>query len=85
MNIAKSIAAINNELLYLVQGQDKYGRNAFYYILVDKLKKEIFLKEIGTEMSDLRRFGKILISGFGLEPTEDAKLYLKNEFNLDIE
>ena len=85
MNIAKSITSINNELLYLVQGEDRHGREAFYYILVDKLKKEIFLKEIATEMSDLRRFGKILISGFGTEPTEDAQLYLKKKFNLDTE
>lgn len=85
MKIAQSIAVMDNEFLYLVQGQDRLGRDAFYYVLVDKLKKDIFLKDVRKENVDLRKFGKILISGFGLEPTEDAKRYLKNEFNLDTQ
>ncbi len=83
MSAIKSIATIGNGLLYLVQGQDSQGRTAFYYVLVDKIKKELFLREVTNGATDLRKFGKILISGFGSEPSEDAKAYLKNEFNLD--
>lgn len=80
--VRKTPAALDNELLFLVQGQDRLGRDAFYYVLVDKLKKDIFVKEIKNKNTDLRKYGKILISGFGLEPTADAKAYLKNEYDL---
>ncbi len=79
---AKSVTH-DNELLYLVQGQDKLGRDAFYYVLVDRLKRDIFLKEVEKQNTDLRKYGQILISGFGLEPTADTKQYLKNKFNLN--
>jgi len=84
MQYTKSVATIDKALLYLVAGQDAKGRDAFYYVLVDKLKQEIFLRDVNKSDVDLRRFGRILISGFGHEPTEDAKAYIKNEFGVDV-
>lgn len=83
MKAIQSIAAVGAGLLYLVQGHDRYDRAAFYYVLVDRIKEELFLREVSNGATDLRRFGKILVSGFGTEPSEDAKAYLKKEFNLD--
>jgi hypothetical protein len=85
MKYTQSIATIDNNLLYLVVGEDSKERAAFYYVLVDKLKRDIFLKDIHNPDIDLRRFGKILISGFGREPTEDAKAYLKDHYNLKVD
>ena len=47
-----------------------------------KLKKDLFAKDVAKGSTDLHKYGKILISGFGQEPTEDAKAYLWNEFGL---
>lgn len=85
MHHARSIAQIDQNLVFLVQGKDKRDREAFYYVLVDKLKKDIFIKDIHKGMMDLRRFGKILISGYGPEPTDHAKAYLLKEFGIKLD
>lgn len=84
MSFITSILATGNQLLYLVQGEDKSGRQAFYYVLVDRLKKEMFLKEVTGQETDLRKYGAIIYSGFGNEPTEEAKRFIKQEYGLDV-
>jgi len=83
MSFVKSTASSNNENLFYVQGKDAAGRDAFYYVLVDKLKKRLFLKDVESKQVDLREYGEILTSDFGVKPTKDAMLFLKNEYDLD--
>ncbi len=69
------------ELIYLVKGIDA-GRNAWYYVLVDRLKVQLFLKALNDEIIHLENYGKILHSAYGDEPPEDVTLSLKDEYGI---
>ncbi len=69
------------ELIYLVKGVDA-GRNAWYYVLVDRLKVQIFLKALNDEIIHLEKYGKILFSAYGDEPSEEITNALKEEYGI---
>lgn len=69
------------ELIYLVKGIDA-GRNAWYYVLVDRLKVQLFLKALNDEIIHLENYGKILHSAYGDEPPEEVTLSLKDEYGI---
>ncbi len=69
------------ELIYLVKGVDA-GRNAWYYVLVDRLKVQIFLKALNDEIIHLEKYGKILFSAYGDEPSEEITDALKEEYGI---
>jgi hypothetical protein len=69
------------ELIYLVKGIDA-GRNAWYYVLVDRLKVQLFLKALNDEIIHLENYGKILHSAYGDEPPEEVTLSLKEEYGI---
>ncbi len=69
------------ELIYLVKGIDA-GRNAWYYVLVDRLKVQLFLKALNDEIIHLENYGKILHSAYGDEPPEDITVSLKEEYGI---
>ncbi|MCE2688154.1 MAG: hypothetical protein LW595_06395, partial [Rickettsiales bacterium] len=47
------------DLIYLVHGNDR-GREAWYYVLVDRLKVQMFLKAMKTDMINLDDYGRVL-------------------------
>lgn len=69
------------ELIYLVKGVDA-GRNAWYYVLVDRLKVQIFLKALNDDIIHLEEYGKILFSAYGDEPPEEITGKLKEEYGI---
>ena len=69
------------ELIYLVKGVDA-GRNAWYYVLVDRLKVQLFLKALNDEIIHLENFGKILFSAYGDDPSEEITNALKEEYGI---
>ncbi|MDX2083148.1 MAG: hypothetical protein SFV53_04085 [Rickettsiales bacterium] len=69
------------ELIYLVKGIDA-GRKAWYYVLVDRLKVQLFLKALNDEIIHLENYGKILFSAYGEEPPEDITSSLKDEYGI---
>lgn len=69
------------ELIYLVKGVDA-GRNAWYYILVERLKVQLFLKALNDDIIHLENYGKILFSAYGDEPPEDITRSLKEEYGI---
>lgn len=69
------------ELIYLVKGVDA-GRNAWYYVLVERLKVQLFLKALSDEIIHLENYGKILFSAYGDEPPEDITQALKEEYGI---
>lgn len=69
------------ELIYLVKGVDA-NRNAWYYVLVDRLKVQLFLKALNDEIIHLENYGKILFSAYGDEPPEDITNALKEEYGI---
>ncbi|MBU6339407.1 MAG: hypothetical protein KGQ36_05515 [Rickettsiales bacterium] len=69
------------DLIYLVKGVDA-GRNAWYYVLVDRLKVQPFLKALNDDIIHLENYGKILYSAYGDEPPEDITKALKEEYGI---
>jgi hypothetical protein len=68
-------------LIYLVRGVDD-GRNAWYYVLVDRLKVKMFLKALNDDIIHLENYGVILYSAYGDDPPEEVTQALKDEYGI---
>jgi hypothetical protein len=69
------------EQIYLVKGIDA-GRNAWYYVLVERLKVQLFLKALNDDVIHLENYGKILFSAYGDEPPAEITNQLKEEYGI---
>ena len=78
-----AIALKNTRNVYLVQGVDTAGREAFYYLKIDLPRKAVFLEKIKEGNIDLRDYGQILGCGFGANPTKAALAQLKQKYGID--
>jgi len=70
------------QFIYLVKGVDA-GRNAWYYVLVERLKVQLFLKALNDEIIHLEKYGKILYSAYGDEPPASVTQSIKDEYGID--
>lgn len=75
------IKKMQAEQIYLVKGVDA-GRNAWYYVLVERLKVQLFLKALNDDIIHLENYGKILFSAYGDEPPADVTDQLKEEYGI---
>lgn len=69
------------DLIYLVKGVDD-NRNAWYYVLVERLKVQLFLKALNDDIIHLENYGVILFSAYGDEPPEEITNKLKAEYGI---
>ena len=69
------------QYIYLVRGVDA-GRNACYYVLVERLKVQLFLKALNDEIIHLEKYGKILYSAYGDEPPANVTQAIKDEYGI---
>ncbi len=70
------------EQIYLVKGVDA-GRNAWYYVLVERLKVQLFLKALNDDIIHLENYGQILFSAYGDEPPASITNQLKEEYGIN--
>lgn len=84
MGFVDKVVSSQGEYFYKVNATDSTGRRAFYYILVDKLKLKQFLSLKSDGRYDLADYGRIIASGYGEEPTEDARKMLKVKYGFDF-
>ncbi len=70
------------DLIYLVKGVDA-GRNAWYYVLVERTKVQLFLKALNDNIIELDKYSVILYSAYGDEPPSDITDKLKDEYGID--
>ena len=68
--------------IYLVKGID-VGRKAWYYVLVEQLKVQIFLKALNDDIIHLEKYGKILYSAYGDEPPASVTDAVKEEYGIE--
>ena len=69
------------QYIYLIRGVDA-GRNAWYYVLVERLKVQLFLKALNDEVIHLEKYGKILYSAYGDEPPAEVTQAIKDEYGI---
>ena len=82
--VDRVVAASQSEYFYKVNATDSTGRRAFYYILVDRLKIKSFLSLQPDGHYDLADYGEIIASGYGEEPSVEAKRLLKKKYGFDF-
>ena len=70
-----------SDLIYLVKGVDD-ERNAWYYVLVERLKVSLFLKALKDPIIHLENYGDVLYSAYGDEPSQDITDKLKKEYGI---
>ncbi len=68
-------------LIYLVKGIDD-NRNAWYYVLVERPKLQLFLKALNDDIIHLENYGKVLYSAYGDEPPQDVTDALNAEYGI---
>jgi hypothetical protein len=71
------------QYIYLVKGVDA-GRNAWYYVLVERLKVQLFLKALNDDIIHLENYGKILYSAYGDEPPANITQAIKDEYGVNF-
>lgn len=81
---SQKLIAENNRLYGLWQVLED-GRRAWYYILINPIKENRFLRAMqNKETFDLTDYGEIVASGFGYPP-ETVKQRMREEYNADVE
>lgn len=71
------------DLCFKIVGRDITGEIAWYYVLVDKDKKDAFLKHKPGDSYNIEDYGKIIVSGYGEEVPEDVQEMLKEKYGFD--
>lgn len=85
--ISKSLRKeLNSERVYFVRGEDK-GRPAWYYVLLvedeeteRKFEEAMQVNNDGDNMINLEHYGKILKSGYGQQPPNYIKEWIKENY-----
>ena len=70
------------DLIYLVKGVDD-GRNAWYYVMVERLKLSLFKKALNDDIIHLENYGVILHSAYGDEPPAEITEDLKKKYGIN--
>lgn len=68
------------DCIFLVKGKDTTNRPAWYYVMVDKSKKDTFEHIEGKQSLNLNDYGTILHSGYGDEPPPEMKKKMEDEY-----
>lgn len=79
--IDQAAKSANADLVYLVKGIDD-NRNAWYYVLVERLKVSLFLKALNDDIIHLEDYGKILYSAYGDHPPKEITDKVKEEYGV---
>lgn len=83
-SVEAAAKSANADLVYLVKGIDD-NRNAWYYVLVERLKVSLFLKALNNDIIHLENYGKILYSAYGDHPPQEITDKIKEEFGVSEE
>ena len=81
-SFAEATKSSRTSNIFLVTGgQDKSGRDAWYYVLVEPTKVGSFQEKIKSGSINLIDYGEIVDSGFGKYPPENVQQKMKEEYN----
>lgn len=71
------------DMCYKVVGRDSTGREAYYFVLIDKDKKQDFLRHKVGDNYNLEDYGKIVYSAYGTKVPKYIKEMLKEKYGFD--
>lgn len=78
MSYAAKVLGSKSNLLWLIQGDHKSLR-AWWFLLVNPAKLEIFRKSLEKKDLCLTDYGEIILSGYGQNPTDADIAYLEQK------
>ncbi len=64
-------------------GKDGSGQLAWYYVQVDPHQRIRFERVIKSGAMVLTEYGKVLLSGYGAQPNDSARAFMKNEHGFE--
>lgn len=67
------------KIVYLSQGTYN-GKATWHYLLVDRMKLPILLKDVQKGGVDLLNYSTILFSGFGEAPPKEVSTFVRNQY-----
>lgn len=71
--------------VHRLKAKDSTGRWAYYFVFVSPVKEKGFLKALKEgPMVDLERYGTVLASCYGEEPTKEIKDYLFSRYQFVV-
>ena len=80
----KEIARSGN-LIHKLKAKDTTGRWAYYFVYVIAAKERLFLRALeGDGTVDLEKYGKVIASCYGEEPTQEVKDFLKEKYDFNV-
>jgi len=80
MSFITQIQTSRGDLVYLVRGKD-LGREAWHYVLIDKVRFPLFMRMLEKGALDVSEYGKILYSGWGKNPPPEIIETIKAQYS----
>jgi hypothetical protein len=82
-NFMDTLIKSRADMCYKVVGRDSTGREAYYFVLIDKDKKSQFLRHKVGDTYNLEDYGKIVYSAYGTKVPKEVKEMLKEKYGFD--
>ena len=80
MSFTEKFENSKGDMVYLLRGKDA-EKDAWHYILIDKMKLPLFKHALSTGTGDAAQYGKVLYSGWGTEPPADIVEAIRKQFS----
>src|SRR5262249_30639635 len=80
LHFTRQIQYSRPDHIFLVRGYDDNDRRAWYYVMADKGKREVFKAQNGSMQLALTDYGQILYSGFGNNPPETIRQEMEDDY-----
>lgn len=80
LSFTRNVVVSRPDHIFLVRGRDAAGERAWYYVMVDKGKRDAFKSQEGVPFLKLTDYGEILHSGFGDNPPESIIRQMEEEY-----
>ena len=80
LNHAQTLQAQRPDHIFLVRGKDTTGEDAWYYVQVERGKREAFLRQGGVALLDITQFGAVIQCGYGEKPPQHIRDLMKEEY-----
>lgn len=77
---AQALYTSRPDQIFLVRGRDSTGERAWYYVMVDRTKRDSFKSRSGVPFMNIGDYGNVIHSGYGDNPPEDIIAEMKEEY-----
>ncbi|WP_254410994.1 hypothetical protein [Dyadobacter diqingensis] len=73
----------NSSQVYKICGRDSTGRQAYYFVLIEKIKVRAFLRHKIGDTYNIEDYGEIIHSAYGTTVPQEIRDMLKEKYGFD--